>query len=166
MIAKGPAAGRESPLEVQWRCLKCLRRNLARPDPPGQGPWSCVHCGEQAAAHPEALGLEGRIVACPVCGCPDLYRQRDFNRRLGVAIMILAAVGAFTLGAFFGMGLTYALLVAFALLDLVIYRALSDIAVCYHCRAIARRYPGIDQVPPFDLNISDKYIAIERKRGW
>ena len=104
------------------------------------------------------MNPEGQIIACPVCGCPDVYRQRDFNRKLGVGIVIAGAVLApFT---------KFISLIVCALIDFAIYLRIRDVVVCYHCRAIFGRYPGMDKVNPFDLNVSDKYIEIERKRGW
>lgn len=96
--------------------------------------------------------------ACPVCGCPDLYRQRDFNRKLGVAIVVVgAALAPFT---------HFISLAACALIDFALYLLVAEIAVCYHCRSIFGGYPEIGKIQPFDLNTSDKYIEIERRRGW
>lgn len=60
----------------------------------------------------------------------------------------------------------YLSIIAFLLIDVVIYYRVSDIVVCYYCHAVLRRYPGTDKTPIFDLNTSDKYIDVERKRGW
>jgi DNA-directed RNA polymerase subunit RPC12/RpoP len=145
-------------IEIQWRCLKCGRANEDRPAPPGVGPWKCVGCGATAPAQPNALDAEGRLRACPACGCPDLYRHRDFNRKLGLAIVVAGAIAAWFVG--------FWVLLAFIAVDFAIYHAVGDVAVCYHCHAILRGYPGIDAVEPFDLNVSDKYIEVERERGW
>ena len=97
-------------------------------------------------------------MACPICGCPDLHRQRDFNRKMGVAIIVIGAVLApFT---------QFISLVVCVLIDLAIYRFIPEVVVCYHCQAILGGYPGTERVDPFDLNVSDKYIEIERQRGW
>ena len=57
-------------------------------------------------------------------------------------------------------------LVVCALIDFGIYHLVGDCVVCYHCHAILRGYAGADEVESFDLNTSDKYIDIERERGW
>lgn len=152
------ADGSHGDLEAHWRCQKCLRANQTRMAPPGAGPWTCEGCGEVWPVRAEAVGPGGELRSCPVCTCPDLYRQRDFNRKLGIAIIILGAVLA--------PATHYISLVLFALIDFGIYWITSNVAVCHHCRSIFRRYPGIADLPPFDLNTSDKYLEIERKRGW
>ena len=151
-----PPRGRKK--EVQWRCLKCGGANEAEPEDAGLGPWTCAACGEAYPAQPGAADAEGRLVACPVCGCPDLYRQRDFNQSIGVAIIIAGA----GLAWFWGLWI----LVAFALIDLTIYLTIPSCVVCYHCHSIARGYGGIEAIALFDLNTSDKYIQVERERGW
>lgn len=151
-----------SPPDVQWRCTACLAVNeSSRPDETAA--WVCSGCGRGTPAHPEALDAEGRIAACPVCGCRDIYRQRDFNRKLGLAIIIAGAVGAALIPNPF---LKLASLVACALVDLAIYMMIPDVVGCYHCQAVCRGYQGTAEVGPYDLNISDKYLDIERRRGW
>lgn len=60
----------------------------------------------------------------------------------------------------------YLSIIGCVLIDLAIYRFVPDIVVCYHCRAILRHFAGSAKIKPFDLNMSDKYIEIERRRGW
>ncbi len=141
-----------------WRCPKCLKPNEGDAPGDGAGPWKCSGCGEIQPAHPEAFAPEGHLNLCPICGCPDIYRQRDFNRNVGLVIIGLGAVLApFT---------HYLSLPLFAGIDFLIYYFVPDVVVCYHCQGSLRGYPGMDEVPLFDMNISDKYIPIERERGW
>lgn len=143
---------------VQWRCLKCLKPNEERVEGSGAGPWKCSSCGEIQPERPEAVGPEGNLKRCPCCGCPDLYRQRDFNRKIGIGIIVVGALLApFT---------HYLSLPLFAAVDFLIFYFVPDVVICYHCQAAFRGYPGIRDVPAFDLNVSDKYIPIERERGW
>lgn len=144
--------------EVQWRCPGCLNPHREKVPPPATGPWSCAQCRKEQPAHAEAIDAGGRLVACPVCGCPDLYRQRDFNRKIGITIILVGAVLA---------PWTHFLsLVVCALIDFAIYRFVPEAVVCYHCQAILRQYGGAERIPLYDLNTSDKYLQIERERGW
>jgi ribosomal protein S27AE len=152
--------------EAQWRCFKCLHPNRLASHTTMTGPWACGKCGQTEPARPETLGADGNIKACPVCGCPDLYRQRDFNRKIGIGIIVVGAVISIGAGVLISPWLTYILLTAFALVDFLIYRRVPECVVCYHCQAIFRGYPGTAEVETFDLNISDKYLEIERQRGW
>lgn len=145
-------------LSVQWRCLKCLALNETQPAAPGVGPWTCAKCGETEAAHTEALRGDGTIKSCPCCGCPDLYRQRDFNRKLGAGIVLAGmALAPFTM---------YTSIIACLLIDVAIYRFTPEVVCCYYCHAILRGYPGTEKVEPFELITSEKYIGAERERGW
>lgn len=148
----------DSPPQVQWRCTKCLTVNSLDDAGTGIGPWKCSNCGEATLAHPEAIDAEGGLVACPVCGSSDLYRKRDFNPRLGVGIIIVGVLLAWPT-KFISLALC-------AAIDFAIYRFLPEVVICYHCQSSLRRYGAMDRVPEFDLNISDKYIEIERERGW
>jgi hypothetical protein len=143
---------------VQWRCPACLKPNDTEATGVGSGPWKCTSCGEVQPAQPETVTVEGHLMGCPRCGCPDLYRQRDFNRRLGVGLIVVGAVLApFT---------HYISLPVFAGIDFLIYYLVPDVVICYHCQAAIRGYPGTKEIAAFDLNISDKYIVVERERGW
>ncbi len=145
-------------LSVQWRCPACLTVNEIAGQEKPEGPWPCSRCGAERTAQPGAWDADGHLGGCPVCGCRDLYRQRDFNRRLGLAVIIVgAALAPWT---------KFLSLVAAAGLDWFLYRWVGEVVVCYHCQAILRGLAGVERVPPFDLNVSDKYIEIERRRGW
>lgn len=147
-----------APIETQWRCPECLHANTEKPTAPGAGPWVCSQCGETQPAHLDAINDDGRIVACPVCSCADIYRQRDFNRKLGIGIIAVGAVLApFT---------KFLSLIVCGAIDFLIFRFVPEVVICYHCHATFRHYPGAGEAPLFDLNISDKYIPVERERGW
>lgn len=150
-------------MELQWRCLRCLAVNESRPATPDEaaGPLACAKCGESTPARPEAFrprGEAARIAACPACGCPDLYRQRDFNRKLGFAIVLL--------GGILAPWTRYTSILGCLLIDVIIYRLTRDVVLCYHCHAAMRGFPGESEIGEYDLNVSDKYLKIERERGW
>ena len=111
---------------------------------------TCAACGK-ATALPEAAHLleTGATDVCPVCGSNDLYQQRDFNRRLGLA---LAAIGLLT-----GPFTHWISTVAFVALDALLYFLVPLVSICYACVAQQR---GVDraQVPPkFEIALHDVY---------
>ena len=98
-------------------------------------------------------GGEG-VDRCPVCEGPDFYRRKDFDPKLGLAVII---TGALISAGFYWFGLdliAYGVLGAAALLDLIVYGRLKDITVCYRCHTEFRgkRAPTADI---FDLHTAD-----------
>jgi hypothetical protein len=45
-------------------------------------------CGRTRELHPGAIA-DGGLVACPWCATEDLYVQKDFPQRLGLAIVVV-----------------------------------------------------------------------------
>jgi hypothetical protein len=93
-----------------------------------------------------------RLERCPICAGYEFYRQRDFNRRLGLALVILGALLAWPTR-----GLS---LLVVAIVDLALYALLPRITICYRCEAIFRGLPAGAAGGDFDLATADKYRAI------
>jgi hypothetical protein len=143
-------------LEINLRCPGC-----------GNGVFlsgasgACSRCGKTA----EAFHLPGPgepLSACAVCGRRDLYRQRDFNRNLGVGIATAACLAAFVLLLnnlwFWGLGT----LVGAAVLDLGLYLSLSQIVICYACGAIHRGFAFDPGLKGYSLMLADLH---EKRAG-
>ena len=80
----------------------------------------------------------------------ELYVQRDFNQRAGLAIVVVGAVLApFTP--------YYSSLLVAALIDAGLYALLPEIAICYRCQAHYRRFRRNPEHQPFDLHVAEKY---------
>jgi hypothetical protein len=114
---------------------------------PGAGehaaPPGCPRCGESIplAGGTPPEGSAPRI--CLVCGCPDLHWRKDFPQKAGCLIVLAgAALVPWT------WGLSLAVV---ALVDLILYRALPKVAVCYVCRARYRGVPPHPSQGPYDL---------------
>ena len=111
---------------------------------------TCPRCGRTTPL-PEASRLveSGVADACPVCGSTDLYQQRDFNRRVGLA---LAAAGLLS-----GPFTHWISTVAFVVLDAVLYLVVPVVAVCYACEAQQRGVAKEFLPEKFDIAIHDVY---------
>ncbi len=107
----------------------------------------CSHCQTEVALDPSQLEAD-RLLRCMVCNNKELYSQKDFNRKLGCAIMtvaILLAVPTY-----------YISLVVGAIVDALLYWRLPWVLVCYRCRAIYRGFDhGTHQ--PYELERGAKY---------
>jgi len=91
-----------------------------------------------------------------VCASDFLYWQKDFNQKLGCALVLL--------GALF-VPWTYGISVAvMALADLILYQLLPRVSVCYICKARYRGMPPHPDHAPFELMTAQTYEA--RSANW
>jgi hypothetical protein len=98
------------------------------------------------------------LTACPNCGCKDLFIRKDFPQKLGLAIVIVAAIAFLVLAASrqkFYLGVI--VLVVAVLIDAVLYWFVPRITVCYKCRSEFRDVPINPQHEGFELAVGEKY---------
>jgi hypothetical protein len=121
---------------------------------------------DQAAPPPQACGSplqwdaafddQQRLKRCPVCGCRELFVRKDFPQKLGLTLVILAAVTALALFTT-GNGLwAFAVLGAMAVIDACVYLFTGKLLVCYRCRSEFRDTP-IGDHEPWELATGEKY---------
>lgn len=119
-------------------------------EPFSDGPSPCARCQKDRFAH---RSPSGELAQCYLCGCTPLYRQKDFDRKLGLGLVTLGVIASFW---------TYGLsLIAVTLVDIYLYRRVGDVAICYRCGAKFRRWEGLAEVPPFNLVLHDHYRSRE-----
>lgn len=86
---------------------------------------------------------------CSLCGCEHFYRQKDFNKAIGCLVILSGAV----LVPF-----TYGLsLVVVAIIDWLLYKRISDEAVCYKCREEFKNVDIPECIKSFDHHIAELY---------
>ncbi len=96
----------------------------------------------------DGLSAGGGLSACLGCGHPELYKQRDFPRALGFAIVLVAAVLA--------PATHYLSLAAAALLDWILYQFAPVLHACYVCHARHRGFADDPRHPSFDREIDER----------
>ena len=131
---------------------------------------TCPECGSAVSVYPSAQASlakcdvcqketpvrfsshheEGFLQDCPVCGRKDFYRQKDFNRKVGVGLFVIAAILSLWT---YGMSL-----VVLWLLDLFLFRRLGSVVVCYKCQSIFRGIRGEGKIPEFDHETHDRIV--------
>src|SRR3954451_23912185 len=82
------------------------------------------------------------LTECRACGCRDLFVRKDFPQKLGLAIVVVAALAFLVLAArprTFYLGVI--VLIVATLLDAIVYLFVGRVTVCYRCRAEFRRVP-------------------------
>jgi hypothetical protein len=130
---------------VHFLCETCELR-LARAAGEPVGP--CEHCG---SGTPVTAPEEGSIIgSCAACGHDELYVQKDFNRKTGIALVV---VGAIFVPWTWGLSL-----LAVTILDYAVWRMVKDVIVCYRCQAVHRGYPANPALQPFDLATHDRHV--------
>jgi hypothetical protein len=130
---------------VHYLCTQC-DAGLARE--PGQPASVCEHCG--AASAVTAPPADAVIDRCAACGHEELYFQKDFNRKTGIALVVLGSIFV---------PWTYGLsLLAVTILDYAVWRVVKDVIVCYECQAVHRGYAANPALKPFDLVIHDRHV--------
>ena len=132
--------------EIAFACPDCGRETTAGLD--GRG--TCAACGRGMSL--DVSGLEGdppRVERCPSCDGRQLYVQRDFNQKAGLAVVVVGAVLApFTY---------YISLFAAAGIDAALYLMLPEITVCYRCHAHYRGFARNPRHEAFDLHLAEQY---------
>ena len=152
-------------MELVVKCPKCnAGLTVAAADSP-----KAIVCGacerEIAIDWSHKVRADESVDRCPVCSGADFYVRKDFDPKIGVAVVATAAIIS---AVFFWYGrdaIAYAVLAAAALLDLIIYRFLMEVTVCYRCHCEFRgTYPRT--ATGFDLHTADVLeLEYERKIG-
>ncbi len=91
---------------------------------------------------------DGGLKGCLHCSHPELYTRKRFPKKLGLAIVILAAVLApFT---------NYISLLVAGAIDFVFYRVAREEVACYACGAVHRGFRAEPRHPAFDRTIAER----------
>ena len=129
---------------VHYLCPNCEAR-LARTA--GEPPSACERCNTASSvvAPPENAVID----RCAACDHDQLYFQKDFNRKTGIALVVLGA--AFV-------PWTIIPLIGVTILDYIIWKVVKDVIVCYECQAVHRGYAIPPAIKPFDLVVHDRHV--------
>jgi hypothetical protein len=133
--------------EIAFRCPQCGGEATAGLDGRGR----CAACGGDATLSvPVSLAGPRVVDRCAACDGEQLYVQRDFNQKAGLAIVVAGALLApFTP--------YYASLFAAALIDAALYTILPEITICYRCHAHYRGFARNPRHAAFDLHLAEQY---------
>ncbi len=142
-----PPGHREGRSSVAFVCDAC-----SRPIYLGTGRLSvaptCPHCEhEHRFLGTPAPEIGSPLSRCLRCGLDRLYTQKDFNKRIGIAVFVVAAVLSVP---------TWGLsLLAATIVDVGLYYMLGDVTICYGCNTQHRGFGRDPDHGPFDLHIAE-----------
>lgn len=140
---------------IIFQCPVCHERRLSAPVPDG----AAVQCSTCAWRRDEGAAdySDGRLTRCRICGCDDLWRQKDFPPALGLLLAGTAAVLSCTAYAFYQPVAALAILMVAAVVDMILYSWMGDMLVCYRCGARHRQTVIGENHPRFDLETAERY---------
>lgn len=141
---------------LEWRCPACRKPDVVDLDDAArheEPQLRCHQCGYNqsfpAGARTDDGDWEDPLTRCLSCGSERLFVQKDFNRKLGVAIVVAGAVlSPWTYGA--------SLLVCM-LIDYGLYYLVPEITVCYGCDAIHRGFQHNPAHRAHDPILAERY---------
>jgi uncharacterized C2H2 Zn-finger protein len=110
----------------------------------------CTVCHHEVDVHFNEDHINSIMKDCPSCQRKDFYTQKDFNRKIGVILFVIAAILSIW---------TYGLsLVALWLVDLFLFKRLPPIVICYKCSAIFRGTKNYAEIHGFDHEMHDRIV--------
>jgi hypothetical protein len=136
-------------MSVQITCTNCGSGIEVHPDHNAKKA-NCDICQHTMDVNFTTEHEQGILKECPVCTRQDFYKQKDFNRKIGVALFVVAAILSIW---------TYGLsLVALYLVDLFLFRKLALVAICYKCRTNFRNLTNMSEIRDFDHEMNDRIV--------
>ena len=147
---------------IIFQCPVCQQRRVTAPQPPD----AIVRCAECDWERDEGSGdfSAGHLCRCRICGCQDIWRQKDFPPALGLALVAMAAVLSCVAWAFYQPLLAIGILMSAALVDMVLYAFMGDMLVCYRCGARHRQTSMKEEHSRFDLETAERYRQQELRQ--
>lgn len=142
-------------MQTHFDCPKCLQSDDVEVGSTTAS-IACRHCGWTKAVEERDYSADAPH-RCLICGCDDLWRQKDFPPQLGLAIVAAGIISSTVAVAYMMSTVAIGILMAFALADMLLFSLMSDALVCYRCHA---RYRGAvigKDHPKFDLELNERY---------
>jgi hypothetical protein len=145
-------------VRILLRCPKPVCRASIRVEAsPGDHAQPCHACGHVVTLHVDKTLASGQLERCPACTAQEFFTRRDFNQRLGLLVVVVAAVVSCVFVALNRMPMGWAVLAGAVVIDALLYLVTGMVTVCYGCGA---EFRGLSYNPAhkaFDLATSEKY---------
>jgi hypothetical protein len=146
----------DAPMNVRFTCPDC-QRSTTQELSQASAALACQHCARELRVPEDAFDESGRLGRCLVCPSRELFVRKDFPQRLGVAIVTVGLLASCVAWAYSQLYLTFGILLATALVDLVLYLVVPNALMCYRCAAEYRRADGTAEHGSFDLSTYERH---------
>lgn len=138
-----------SNMTVQLTCPECQSSVEIIPDMNAEKA-ECDVCKHVMDVKFDQNHEQGILKDCPCCGRKDFYQQKDFNRKIGVTLFIIASILSI-----WTYGISFIVLYA---VDFFLFKKLKYVAVCYKCSTIFRSVNNIGEIYGFDHEMNDRIV--------
>jgi hypothetical protein len=147
-------------MRIRRHCPACFSRIELRGIESASG--ACPKCdlAWQFVAGP-GRGEPEQVERCGFCGGRAFFVQRDFDQRIGCAIMAASIGAALFVGWRFGWIWFTPVLLATVLIDWVLAFKIKPVTICYRCDTEYRESVLNPRHRPYDPHIAERYA--ERK---
>lgn len=136
-------------MKVQITCSACGSSIEVKPSVQANTA-QCQVCHHETEVFFNSEHEDSLLHDCPVCKRKDFYQQKDFNRKIGVVLFVIAAILV---------PWTYGLsLVVLYLMDVFLFKKIGNIASCYKCNTIFRDVKNLPEISPFDHEMNDRIV--------
>jgi hypothetical protein len=136
-------------MTVQFTCPECESGIEVYPDQEATKA-ECDVCNHVIEVKFNSEQEAGILKDCPSCERKDFYQQKDFSRKIGVSLFVVAAIlSIWTYGLSF---------VVLYVADFFLFKKLRYIAVCYKCNTIFRAAKNINDIHGFDHEMNDRIV--------
>ncbi len=156
-------------MRVAVYCTDCMEKiELPPPSTQASGEASCSSSSKKsliAFSHSDAVCGEERVDRCSRCSSTAFYVQKDFDQRLGCAILALGAVLALLAAWRFGGMWLVPVLLAFAAIDFVVARRVPPVVICYRCDTEYRDVPGAAGYKAYDPHVAERDAEVKTVRA-
>ena len=153
-------------MRVSVYCSECFAR-IELP-PPQEAPTGSVSCPSQhppvSFSHSEAVRAGLRVDVCSRCSSSALFVQKDFDQRLGCAILALGAAVALGVSWRFGGIWFVPVLLAVAAADLVLARRVAPVVICYQCDTEYRGVADSSAARAWDPHVAERFAEVKTVR--
>jgi len=136
-------------MEVQLTCEKCQSSIEVIPSQSATKV-KCSVCDHIEDIHFSEAHESSLLKECPKCSRKDFYKQKDFNRKVGVFLFV---VGACFVPWTYGFSL-----VALWLVDLFLFSKIGNVVICYKCNTNFRKVSNSSEIAPFNHEMNDRIV--------
>ena len=141
-------------MELTFPCPRCETLNRSG-DVAVDRSLRCDSCGWTRTLENMPEG-DAAPQECLRCGNADLWRQKDFPQWLGFLFVAAGAVTSSIAWAYHRPILALSILMAFALVDMILYLIMPDVLVCYRCRT-RHHHTDVSGHETFNHELAERY---------